>query len=280
MKALIDADVLVYECAFGAETSWKGMGHEGVPPFDIAAELLDNRIANIAAITGSDEYILFLTGKNNFREKIATIKPYKGNRLQEKPFHYKNLRAYIVGKHNGIITDGIEADDAMAIEQFKSWSHYDHCYHDGTLSETIICSRDKDLRMIPGWNFGWELGNQPSFGPKYISELEGYRNFFYQCLVGDKVDNIQGLPKCGPVKALKILENTNTYDEMLEAVREAYKAFYGDCEKADEALLENGRLLYMTRVIKNNKILLWGFGSEEEKWYNLDTGEIERTSYL
>lgn len=257
MKALIDGDILVYECAFGAETSWKGMGHEGVPPFDIAAELLDNRIANIAAITEADEYIVFLTGENNFREKIATIKPYKGNRVQEKPFHYKNLRAYLVGKHNGIIIDGMEADDAMSIEQCKSFYNP---FHEGGKHQTIICSRDKDLRMIPGLHYGWELGNQPSFGPQYISELDGYKNFFYQCLVGDKVDNIQGLPKCGPVAASKVLANTNTYEEMLEAVREAYRAFYEDSELADKMLLENGQLLWMVRELdEDGKPIMWEF---------------------
>src|SRR5512138_3812811 len=99
MKALIDADVLTYEVGFGCLTGWEG---EGPPPFDRVAELLDNKIGNILAITGADSYQLYLTGKNNFREKIAVSKPYKGNRLQEKPFHYKNLRAYMVGKWNAI----------------------------------------------------------------------------------------------------------------------------------------------------------------------------------
>lgn len=265
MKALIDGDVLVYECAFGAETSWRGMEREGVPPFDIASELLDNRINNIVSIVGADEYSIYLTGDKNFRNEIAKSLPYKGNRKQEKPYHYKNLRAYMQGVHNAIITDGIEADDAMAIEQYEDYRNTWKVSQGLTFEEkdalclnTIICTRDKDLRMIPGLHYGWELGRQPSFGPKFIGEEEGYRNFFMQCLTGDSVDNIKGIPKCGPVKALKILEGRVTYPEMFEAVREAYRAFYEDSELADEKFLENGQLLWMVRELdEKGKPVMW-----------------------
>lgn len=255
MKALVDGDVLVYEVGFGCLTGWEG---DGPPPFDRAAELLDNKLNNILAIVGADNHQIYLTGKGNFREKIAVSKPYKGNRLQEKPFHYKNLRAYLVGKWNAIIVEGMEADDAMAIEQYKSWKFYNDEYFDGTLSETIICSRDKDLKSVAGFHYSWELGNQPSFGPKYISEEEGMRFFYKQCLMGDRVDNIEGLPKCGPVKADKILGDTQIPAEMFKAVREAYRGFYGDAALADEKLLENARLLWMVRELnEEGKPVMW-----------------------
>ena len=44
MQPLLDADVLLYEIGFAAETGWKG---ESNPPFDYVSELLDNRIGNI-----------------------------------------------------------------------------------------------------------------------------------------------------------------------------------------------------------------------------------------
>lgn len=258
MKALIDGDVLNYECAYGCLTGWEG---EGPPPFDRAAELLDNKLNNILAIVGADSYQIFLTGKGNFREKIAVSKPYKGNRLQEKPFHYKNLRAYMVGKWNAIIVEGMEADDAMSLIQYENYKAslmlegLDH-----TLDPTIIATRDKDLRQVPGWHYGWELGNQPSFGPKYISEEEGMRFFYKQCLMGDRVDNIEGLPKCGPVKAEKVLGDTQVSTEMFLRVREAYRGFYEDVKIADEKLLENARLLFMTRELnEKGEPILWNF---------------------
>lgn len=250
MKALIDADVLTYEVGFGCLTGWEG---DGPPPFDRAAELLDNKLGNILAVTGATRYQLYLTGKNNFREKIDVSKPYKGNRLQEKPFHYKNLRAYMVGKWNAIIVDGMEADDAMAIEQMNNWPKF---------SKSIICTRDKDLRQVPGWHYGWELGNQPSFGPKYISEEEGMRFFYKQCLTGDRTDNIEGIRGLGPVRADKILSNTQTLPEAWKAVVEAYKGFHGDVWK--ERLLENAQLLWMVRELdEEGKPVMWEMPDED-----------------
>jgi 5'-3' exonuclease len=40
--------------------------------------------------------------------------------------------------------------------------------------------------------------------------------------MGDTVDNIPGLPKCGPVKTERILKDCNTREECREAVKQAY----------------------------------------------------------
>ena len=249
MKPLIDADILAYECAFGAETGWEG---EDPPPFDIARELLETKIANICALVGATEpYRLYLTGKGNFREKIATLKPYKGNRVQPKPFHYGNLRAYMIGTLGAKVVEGMEADDALNLSQ----RYYD--FHE---KASIICSRDKDLRIAEGWLYSWEVGNQPSFGPDYNKGYgwlflspnnkkligRGEKYFLAQCLMGDSTDNIGGLPKYGPVLAHKMLNETETYEQGLEVVYALYKAYYGG--EAAKFLLENGRLLWLTQL--------------------------------
>lgn len=256
-QALIDGDVLVYEAGFAAESGWEG---SDPPPFEFAANQIDNRIGNIAAMVDSTEPpILFLTGKKNFRYHIAKRLPYK-DRPSNKPFHYKNLIAYIKGKYDYRLTEGLEADDLMAIEQ--------------TLrpNETIICSRDKDLLGVSGWTYCWELGKQPSFGPFLIEgfghielspnrkKVVGYgEKFFYaQCMLGDKVDNIPGLAGCGPVGAFDIVSPTTTPLEAFKAVLEAYRGSYGD--KAEEELLEQGRLLWMTRKLnEDGSPVLWEF---------------------
>ncbi len=266
MQCLVDADVLRYEIGYAAETGWQ---HPGFPPFDYVAELLDNRIANIVAIAGNadgegmiPEPILYLTGKGNFRFDIAKRTPYK-ERAGNKPWHFKNITAYMKARYNVIESEGIEADDLMAIEQSKR------------PLETIICTRDKDLRQVPGWHYGWELGNQPQFGPMLVDEfgaielsedrkkIKGYGSkFFYsQCLTGDIVDSIPGLGKCGPVRAFEILESAQDTTDCFKRVREAYRAFYED--RGDEELLEQGRLLWMTRKLdENNKPVMWEFPKE------------------
>lgn len=255
MQPLIDADVLRYEIGFAAEAGWQS---PGFPSFDYAAELLENRINNICAVVGATAPpILYLTGKSNFRYAIATRTPYK-ERVGNKPWHYKNLTAYMKAVYDVRMQEGLEADDLMAIEQTKR------------PNETIICTRDKDLFNFPGWKYSWELGNQAERGPLYVDEigyislsadnkkLSGYGGLFFyaQCLMGDRVDSIPGLDGCGPVKAFEILSNTKTPEEAFKAVLEAYRGVYGD--NAEKELLEQGRLLWMTRELHpDGSPILW-----------------------
>lgn len=204
--------------------------------------------------------ILYLTGKHNFREQLATRQPYK-DRPSNKPWHFHNITAFMKGNYDVVIQDGLEADDLMAIEQ---------CSRSDL--GTIICTRDKDLRAVPGWHYGWELGNQPQFGPCFTDEIghislstdrksikgTGLLFFYSQCLTGDRTDSILGVEGLGPVKALKLLEGCLTTQEAFNRVREAYRAVYGDA--GDRFLLESGRLLWMTRELhEDGSPVLWEF---------------------
>ena len=246
-QPLIDGDILVYEAGFGAEAGRKEGNHP--PPFEWAAQQLDNIISNICAMVDATEPpIVFLTGKTNFRYAIAKRTPYK-ERAGNKPFHYKNLIAYIKGKYDYRITEGLEADDLMAIEQTSR------------PDETIICSRDKDLRTVAGWTYSWELAEQPSFGPYFVEEFgyitydeekkklsgTGLKFFYAQCIMGDPTDSVPGLPRYGPKKAFDILDATTTPDDAFKAVLEAYKAVFDIA--AEVELLEQGRLLWMIRKL-------------------------------
>lgn len=253
MKPLIDGDILLYEIGYAAEAGWQ---QPGFPPFDYAAELLDSRIGNICAIVGATEPpTIYLTGKTNFRTEIAKRFPYK-QRPSLKPYHYHNLKAYINCTYDAITSEGMEADDLMAIRQCR---HHGNPLYKGT--ETIICTRDKDLRQVPGWTYSWELGNQPSFGPMFVEPFgtlqlssdrkklsgTGLKFFYSQCLTGDRVDTVPGLGGMGPVGAFKILGDIQTPEEAFKAVYWAYSEVYGS--NAEAELLEQGRLLWMTREL-------------------------------
>lgn len=269
IQPLVDADVLLYEIGFAAEVGWKG---EGLPPFDYVGDLLDNRVANICAMVGATcPPILFLTGNTNFRNEIAKRTKYK-DRPSHKPHHYHNLKAYIKGKYDYRITEGLEADDLMAIMQTEREAEFARLSPEvQDLIRTIICTRDKDLRAVPGWHYGWELGNQPQFGPERVESLGrialsgdrksikgvGLLFFFSQLLTGDKVDSIPGLEGCGPVKAWDILNGSDTPKEALRRVYKAYKEKYG--MRAYAEMLEQGRLLWMTRKLREDGTpILWG----------------------
>jgi 5'-3' exonuclease len=273
LKALIDGDILRYEIGFASEIGWKTIGEP--VPWWYCQELFDRRVDLIMRETGATEKQFFLSGKNNFRNQIAKTKVYKGTRVEHKPQNFDNLTAYIKGMKDTVVTDGIEADDAMAIEQVR-WLPQDGDAM-GKQYDTIICSRDKDLRQVPGWHYGWEIGNQPSFGPELVDrsgwiKLDrggsspkikgvGLKFFFSQLLTGDTVDNIPGLPKCGPVAAFKILEDCDDPDSMLKQVMFHYMKA-GDIDQS--YLEEQGRLLWLVRRYnEDGSPQMWKIGMYE-----------------
>ena len=267
MKPLIDGDILLYECGFAAEYKDEDSGEKVAKAFEDAAEILDRRIEEICeAIGATDSPLLFLTGderllkdvnrqrgrsgeaplewKPNFRFEVAKSTPYK-ERKGEKPFHYYNLRAYVLFKYEVSIYWGMEADDGLAIYTTQS-EDQDCC----------ICSRDKDLRMIPGWHYGWECGNQPEFGPELVDEIGwidnkgkgvGLKFFYAQLIMGDKVDTIPGLPGGGPAKAYKTLASCETEEEMYEKVSLLYEEKIGP--DWFDYFTEQANLLWMVREV-------------------------------
>jgi hypothetical protein len=278
--ALIDGDVLVYRCGFAAqhteyyiydktapEMGWIAMyrykkeasahikGIEDyyivpkqvVEPVGIAIHNIKASIQATMTNTRSDDYKLFLTGEGNFREKLATIKPYKGNRdPNAKPVHYRALRDYCILQCNAAIVDGQEADDALGIEQYTDWLQ--GVRNPQLSSATIICTIDKDLDMIPGWHYNFEHKEV-----YWVNEEEATYNFYHQLLTGDVTDNIQGVPDIGKAKATKILAPCTNEKDMYVTVWNVYRDnFEGDDTEIDRIVLENARLLWIRRYENQN----------------------------
>lgn len=241
MKPLIDADVLRYEIGSICE------GDEGPLHFDHVARTIDNKIQEIClAVQGTEPPTLYLTGEGNFREAIAVTKPYKGTRKDEKPFHFNNITSYMKAHYDTIVVDGMEADDAMSIRQMQE-------------GDTVICTRDKDLRMVPGWHYGWECGKQREYRLREVRDPgwltldrtkkppkltgNGILFFYSQLLTGDAVDNIPGCPGVGAVAAFKALEacTEHPYDVV--------RNIYHKKGMTDEYLMEQAYLLWMVREV-------------------------------
>lgn len=256
----IDGDVLRYELgavAMAKEELFDITVERPWPDVDVY-ELVDKRITEIIQAVGANAYEVYLTGPGNYRNNVATIKPYKGNRTGlEKPYHWETVSRRLKDKWGAITVNGIEADDWLALRGTEEGSRY------------AICSRDKDLRQVPECvHYSWACGeNQPAVGPFVVDgigkvwadfKLYGVKQqkawklhgngiaFFYgQLLVGDSVDNIPGCPKVGPKKASDLLGHLASEAELYRACAYEYHRVYGDGWK--EALVENARLLHLLR---------------------------------
>jgi 5'-3' exonuclease len=179
---------------------------------------------------GRSWHQLYLSGGKNYRDDVATMYVYKGNRdPTKKPKYYKELKEYYTTYWEAVVTDGIEADDAIGIEQFKNKD-----------KSTCIVSIDKDLDMIPGWHYKF---TKDLF--YYVTLEEANLFFLKQMLVGDKaVDNIPGIDGLGPKKADKLLAGKSVADA-IGIVEEQYKRQYKDVWP--EAISEVAELLWIRR---------------------------------
>ena len=193
----------------------------------------------------------------NFRDDVAKKKVYKGSRKNPRPIHYENLVAYVCATREVIVAEGCEADDLLAIHQTAAKP-----------LTTVICSRDKDLKIIEGMHFGWACGKQPQFPLTRVDGVgeiklsgrnklsgTGLKFFYSQVLTGDKTDDYPGLPRCGDVKAFKLLNECDSEGELFEAVLGAYRDFYGE-ETCREEMLEQCQLAWMVKEVDDDGNLI------------------------
>ncbi len=273
----------MHEIGWSGEFKDKDTGEAVLLPFETVQEILDEKIKGICYdVEATEPPVIFLTNSErlteivnrsqrysdqppcvylpNFRYEVAKTKPYKGTRKNPKPFHFWNISAYLLANYDVVVSrGGLEADDMMCLQQTRE-------------DNTIICSRDKDLRICPGWHFSWECGGQRAIGPfetdrlghiflkKHESinkktgkitisyEVGGYglAFFFSQMVTGDTADNIPGLSKQGAVAAYKLLSELTTEEEMYKAVKNLYKEKLG--EGAKEMFMEQMQLLWMKQT--------------------------------
>lgn len=272
MLCLIDGDIIVYNVGFASDKKLyhvEGMSFQykkeakefcdtaGIPyesitstvteePIEFTLHSVKKLIESILEDTGATDCRIFLSGKDNFREEVAVTKPYKGNRDDlHKPLHYQEIRDYLINVWQAEVVEGMEADDMMGIVQTHNMEHVDEY-------DTIICTLDKDLRMIYGRHYNWRTKMT-----EFIDESTANYNFYKQLLMGDPTDNIQGVPKIGEKTAEKILAGCTDEKEMLDAVLDAYYTGYykyGNhtdindfLSTIDDIFLEHAKLIWIRR---------------------------------
>lgn len=163
--------------------------------------------------------VAFDAGKTTFRH--STFSEYKGGRqktppeLSEQfPFLRELLDAYKVARYE---LENYEADDII-----------------GTLSlqaekegfEVKIISGDKDLTQLASEKVTVDITKKgitdvDSYTPEFIQKKYGIppeRIIDMKGLMGDNSDNIPGVPGVGEKTALKLLQEFNTLEELLNSI--------------------------------------------------------------
>lgn len=209
---VIDGDAIPYMIG------WFQKEHADI---DRTNEAVDNFMNDFLVITGASKFIGILASENSgkcFRYDVYKYKPYKGNRSGEKDawikFWEPHIRRRLIERWGFVCSPAwLETDDVVA--------------YLSAVTKGIICSPDKDLKQMPGAFYNYkELGTEKHKGVEIVSAKEALRNFYFQLLVGDTTDNINGVTGMGEVKANKLLNETS---EMLwgTEVKLAYQKQYG-----------------------------------------------------
>lgn len=275
----IDADFLAYQVSYDNEKSIPDMKHN-----------CDERLMKIKMLSGAEFIKLHLTPKGSTkgdRFDVALLKEYQGNRKEKpKPRYLHLIREWMHKERKATLWTDLEADDGMAIEQYKAIA-------EGNQHLSIIATKDKDLTMVPGLMLDWDTGEITDTGKEPFGFIRmddegstkkirgrGWKYFWVQMLTGDPADNISGLPmictqrylkgkpkKCGAVGAFNILQDVKTNKEAFTIVRELYE----DAGKADmlmnwrdgtpvdfrEAFVSEAKLLWMRRKNDINDAFHW-----------------------
>lgn len=217
MIALIDGDLLIYRTAFSAENAvqWDDDTYTVQANLQNAQEDFDAMVESILQISECDEAKVAISRptEENFRVDVwPTYKEQRApvGRRSGKPILYRAMRDYARTKWNAQERPRMEADDVLGIMATMS----------GVKKLRVICSIDKDMRTIPGLHYDWRTSHRGVFE---VTAAEARRNFYMQVLTGDRTDNYPGLPKCGPVKAAKVLQGCETPREYWDAVIAAYE---------------------------------------------------------
>lgn len=239
MIALFDLDSLVYDALYRIVSisdmrkiildMGKVRGRKDV--IEIAYNRMEQMINQVlteveSCTTTLDETLFYLT--NTLTPQRNLVCPtYKRNRKKNK--WANSLRNYII------------QEPLFEVKYNFDWEADDLIFDKATQLRNkgidfVVISKDKDLKQIEGLFFDYYKVDTGEID-QYFNKIKIYRGLSViskedadyllakQMLMGDSVDNIQGIPKIGQVKSTKILEGKQGYG-LLKAVWNEYKNHY------------------------------------------------------
>jgi len=195
---LIDADVVCYEVAMSAEkaVNWASIGEPDLWTIHANQEETEVRFASaidaLKVKLEADAVILCLTDGANWRLGVYPL--YKSNRSDKRrPMLLPVLRQYALDNYKTFLRPTLEGDDCLGI----LGSH-------PTIvpGEKIICTKDKDLKTIPGLHYNW---GKPDEGIFEMTAAEADSFHLRQALAGDATDGYPGCPGIGMLTAADAL---------------------------------------------------------------------------
>lgn len=194
-----------------------------------------------------DQYKFYLSGKNNFRDGVATLYKYCYPRDNTpKPYWINSIVEHIKNEYSAITTEGLEGDDQVSVGVYTRTKKGQLAVHLGI---------DKDVKYgTMGWHYDWQKDEFI-----YTTAEEGLLFVYQQAVAGDLTDGFHGIPKIGMKKAYNLLKDCKTEREMYEVAVKAYRKKFGDLyeytswrgeemkKTPEELFLENMQLAWILK---------------------------------
>lgn len=189
-------------------------------------------IENICKTCNADDYIIYLSGSSNFRDRLPLPTKYKGNRVGNiKPLQLKDCRQYLLHQHNAKVAVDCEADDMLAQMAYLGSKDKGVRYY--------ICTNDKDAYSSDSWLYNWTKMDKPirikglghlELDDKKVLRGQGRKWFYAQWVKGDAVDGLKPSEiagkKFGDISCFNLLNSCTTDAECIEAVYKQYLSWY------------------------------------------------------
>lgn len=184
----IDGDFVAYFFSFNENDSWEQLTS--------TAHVYVDRLMKAA---GAEYVKMHLTCNHSLkggRSMTALQAEYQGQRSSgKKPTRLESMRLYLRNTFPSSYTTTQEADDTLAQAMWEAQLK-------GERNKAVLWSKDKDLRMVQGLHLSFDgkslfdvngFGSLQRDGNKLIGT--GMAFFWAQMIMGDKADNIVGVPR-------------------------------------------------------------------------------------
>ncbi|MDF2698905.1 MAG: polA [Haloplasmataceae bacterium] len=238
---IIDGHNLLFRMFYGIPNSFKNSrGEEIKGAFGFLAS-----IKKLVDYFSTDKLIVVFDSETSIGSRIEIDHDYKQNRMDysnlpeaENPFYqlkhiYKTLDYLNI---HYVEAQNVEADDYIASLSERLKAKY----------EVVIVSTDKDFLQLVDLNVSvYNAMSDIYYTPEKVFEkfeVSPKQIIDYKILVGDKSDNIKGVPSIGMKTAVKILQ--------IGSLEEIYKK-----EKALDTKLYNKIIDHWSIVDKNRSLI-------------------------
>ena len=241
-KIFILLDLMSLVCRYGYAINYKKKNDKKIGAIFGCLMMLKN-----ICFAGNVSVVCALESKTTTLKK-KFFQPYKKNR--------RKIDAFIIAQYlelidifdyidvETIMLPGLEADDVI-------YYVHKHILQTNDNVTVYVCSYDKDmLQLLNESNDTFVLkGLHPKIF-SYDNFLKKYNfspNYFtdFLALIGDRVDNIPGLKRCGRVTATKLIQRYKTIDNMFQNVQEIQQNYKSIliCNTTKQQLLTAKRLI-------------------------------------